>query len=326
MDTAAANRDIKVSVIIPTRNRLQVLQRVIEGLQRQTFTAFEVIIVDDGSTDGTDEWLRGFYQSKPWRVLHSGGVGAAAARNLGALQSRGELLLFLDADTIPASDLVQRHWELHSYRQEKNICLMGKIVMSTELKKLDQIRWCELDLPASKGEDRTISHLKYRTANSSLRRDLFDEVGGFHPGLVAAEDLEFAFRLHAMGVRFYYYDDIVAEHFHPIDLKQYVEKSKTYGQAVAYWYRMSPQLHSQLARRYGLYHPSLPLVAKLRYLLKRVAVNRYTVPLITVFALWVRKKWFNFSDRLYKALFGYYLRREFHRHYHTALCMLGFYC
>lgn len=327
MDPIEVNHNIKVSVIIPTHNRLQVLQRVVSGLRRQNFTDFEVIIVEDGSTDGTLEWLQSSAGLPTnWRVLRTAAAGAATARNQGVGQARGEILLFLDDDTIPQSDLVKRHWQIHQNRQEKNICIMGKIIMSKELMKPDQIRWRELDLPAPPQTDRMISHLKYRTANSSLRRDLFFEAGGFHPGLIASEDLEFAFRLHEMGVRFYYYDDIVAEHFHPVNLKQYIEKGKTYGKAVAYWYRMSPQLHPQLALRYGLYHPSLPSVFKLRYLFKRLTVNGCTVPLIKFLARWLRRIWFGLSDRLYKALFGYYLRREFRRYSHTALCMLGFYC
>jgi glycosyltransferase involved in cell wall biosynthesis len=89
-----------VSVIIPTYNRVNSLRRTLDSLAQQTYPAvrFEVIVVDDGSTDTTPE-IRDL-APLPVRYYRQGNQGAAAARNAGAVEARGELLVFLDDDVI----------------------------------------------------------------------------------------------------------------------------------------------------------------------------------------------------------------------------------
>jgi len=316
-----------ISVIIPTHDRLPVLQRVLDGLQQQDDDGFEVIVVDDASQDGTSEWLdraRDRYRF-PLQVFEAKSRGAAAARNQGVHGARAGLILFLDADTIPSRSLVRRHVEMHRQARDPQLCLMGRIAMSDELKNRQQIRWNELDLHPPKRGLTEIDAPKYRTANSSLSRELFLQHQGFHPGLVASEDLEFALRLARAGVRFYYHDEICAVHHHPMNLAQYLDKGTTYGKAVAYWHRMNPDQHLDLAVRYGLYHPGLPTLDKLRYAVKIALVNRFSIPLVLVLAKAVRRRWLPLSERLYRAAFGFYLRREFHTSFHTAICVLGLY-
>ncbi|MBX7149342.1 glycosyltransferase [bacterium] len=86
-----------VSVIIPTYNRLVVLKRAIESVLCQTHRDFELIIVDDGSTDGTVEFLRTI-EDERLRVISISHAGVSAARNKGITNSRSELVAFLDSD------------------------------------------------------------------------------------------------------------------------------------------------------------------------------------------------------------------------------------
>ena len=91
---------IKISVIIPTHNRVDLLGRAIRSVQNQTYKNIEIIIVSDGSTDGTDEFVNKlkytdnriqFYEYKPSK-------GSNVARNLGIEKSKGEYIAFLDDD------------------------------------------------------------------------------------------------------------------------------------------------------------------------------------------------------------------------------------
>lgn len=87
----------QVSVVIPSFNRLRQVGRAIESAFRQTYQPFEVILVDDGSVDGTCEWVsRVFPSVKILRKLEN--VGGSAARNLGARAAKGDYLAFLDSD------------------------------------------------------------------------------------------------------------------------------------------------------------------------------------------------------------------------------------
>lgn len=304
----------EISVIIPTRDRLEILRRVIDGLARQDldFARFEVIVVDDGSSDGSCDWLRRYSQAAPFYliVLNSGGEGAAAARNRGIEASSGELLLFLDADTIPAANLLRYHLALHG-QERRAECHMGRIEMSRDLMQPGQARWNELRLTADDPASGEITFRRYRTANTSLPRHLVRAAGGFSEKLRAAEDLELAYRLARNGVRFYYHQDLLAVHHHPLPFRAYWDKAAVYGAAVAAWLQQQPELGLELARRFGFDHAGLTWRERLRYLVKRILVNRITVRLLAAVARSSRNWWFAASERLFKAIYGYYLRRSF---------------
>jgi glycosyltransferase involved in cell wall biosynthesis len=97
------NRDVAyrplVSVVIPSWNHREELVECLSSLEAQTYRPFEVIVVDDGSTDGTAARVARVRVSYPFRFIQlMENKGAAAARNLGAKRSEGAFLLFLDAD------------------------------------------------------------------------------------------------------------------------------------------------------------------------------------------------------------------------------------
>src|SRR6185436_8232798 len=93
-----------VSVVIPTFNRRRQLEATLEGLAAQTDlpVAVEVIVVSDGSTDGTDEWLRSGATPLPVVACYQPNSGPAAARNHGIATAEGRLVVFLDDDVVPA--------------------------------------------------------------------------------------------------------------------------------------------------------------------------------------------------------------------------------
>src|SRR3989338_7896786 len=101
-----------ISVIIPTYNHGWALPACLDSLGAQTFQDFEIIIMDDGSTDGTEtivkEYIRSHKEEPRIRYLKIDHRGAPTARNTGARQSRGEFLLFADADLILKADMLQK--------------------------------------------------------------------------------------------------------------------------------------------------------------------------------------------------------------------------
>ena len=86
------------SVVIPTHNRLSLLQRTLASVRRQSHADYEIIVVDDGSTDATREWLAS--NSGSLRVVQESNRGPGAARNVGAREARGEYIAFLDSDDL----------------------------------------------------------------------------------------------------------------------------------------------------------------------------------------------------------------------------------
>jgi glycosyltransferase involved in cell wall biosynthesis len=103
-----------ISVVIAAHNQRDRLRLVLSGLAVQTFSEgqFEVIVVDDGSTDGTGDFLHE-YEQIPIKVipLHTN-VGRCRARNIGIAEARGDLIAFLDGDALPGPDWLAQHWHL----------------------------------------------------------------------------------------------------------------------------------------------------------------------------------------------------------------------
>ncbi len=305
---------LDLSVIVPARDRLAVLRRVIAGVRQQDLDPrhFELIVVDDGGQDGTLAFLQSLAAQLPFTLipLQGGGEGAGAARNRAIAASRGRVLLFLDADTIPAARVLSAHIALHAPDHEP-ACHMGAIEMAAELQSPDQARWHELVLQADQPATSEINFRRYRTANTSLPRDLVLAAGGFDERLPAAEDLELAYRLDRRGIRFYYHPEIVAVHYHPLSLAEYYSKGATYGRAVARWHAACPHDRLELARRFGLYDAGLAWRERCRYALKVLLVNRASVRLLSALARRCRRSWFAVSQRLCKAAYGYHLRRSY---------------
>src|SRR5215472_2869497 len=102
-----------VSVIIPTFNRAGCVVRAIESAAKQTYPAVEIIVVDDGSTDGTAVLLRGFTCSRPFRFIEGhGNEGAPAARNRALALCRGRWVAFLDSDDVWHPRKLERQIEM----------------------------------------------------------------------------------------------------------------------------------------------------------------------------------------------------------------------
>src|ERR1700733_8923703 len=116
-----------VSIIIPTRNRVAFLQQALASIQGQTYTNWETIIVDDASTDGTCEWLRGLRDSRV-QIIHLEEHGErSAARNCGLARAKGEAVLFLDDDDCLEANALSRLSSELEKSPEAIACVGGRM-------------------------------------------------------------------------------------------------------------------------------------------------------------------------------------------------------
>jgi glycosyltransferase involved in cell wall biosynthesis len=309
------NMKPRISVIIPTKNRYSTLKKVLQALEKQDCSrySFEVIVIDDLSTDETPGFLSDFAQrtTLTFSFFPGKGQSAGAARNIGLAKAKGDLVLFLDCDTIPNPDLVRRHLQFQNRLVKTIDCVMGQVRMDPDLEIPNQARLWETELQAANGNPSDVTWWHFRTANTSMKRAACDLVGGFDIRLEASEDTELAYRLSKRGVRFYYDASIMATHYHPMSLEEYLRKGEMYGRAIALWYHSSPELRRTLAWRYGVYAPEFSLVKKLKYFLRGVLVNRVTMHLILFLGKAIRTRWFSLSDRLYQCGYRYRTRKAF---------------
>lgn len=176
---------MRISVIVPVRNRRDLLALALEALDRQTRRDFEVIVVDDGSTDGADQVAAtAIVAGRPVVLLRAHGAGAVAARTLGVEKASGEVLAFTDSDCRPKPD-----WLKHGVAAiEAGADLVNGLTLPDRPV-----------LPLERSVSSATEGL-YPTANMFFRRKALEEVGGFDGG--AAERLGFRHNERARGMGF----------------------------------------------------------------------------------------------------------------------------
>jgi glycosyltransferase involved in cell wall biosynthesis len=192
-----------LSVVIATYQRREKLGRVLAGLAAQTRAGFEVIVVDDGSTDGTTEFLREAHFPFELRVLRQSNAGPGAARNAGVQAARADIVLFLDDDVLPAPGLIDEH--LREHAEHPHTAVIGPLG-SLPRYALPWVAWeqamLEEQYAAMLRGDYQPTFRQFWTGNASVPRTELLAAGGFDAAFRRAEDVELAARLHRRGIRF----------------------------------------------------------------------------------------------------------------------------
>jgi glycosyltransferase involved in cell wall biosynthesis len=234
------------SVIVPTYNRAESLSKVIESLFAQSFQDFEIIVVDDGSTDATESTVEKLQKKSAHALLYfkQQNNGAGAARNLGIKHANGELVLFIDDDVLPIPNLIEEHVSAHKRHSGINIAIVGPVFHAPELKLSPFMRWLDKG-PAfvhSRAEDGAeLDYLCFCTANISLKRHFMLENGVFDEKFRPFfEDIELGFRLKRQGLRIILNKRAVGYHLHVLSLRQYCERSVSAGRSAALFHYKWP--------------------------------------------------------------------------------------
>lgn len=193
----------ELSVLIATHRRRELLRRCLEALAKQTLApeAFEVVIVDDGSNDGSAELVETMRMPFEVRVLRRDKSGKPAALNAAIEAAAGPLCVFLDDDIIAAPELLSEH--LAAHRRDPAALGIGRLIQVPPDSRdwfahAYAVQWNQrYDELAHKALDWTDCY----GGNMSAPRSLLREVGGFAEDLGAIEDLEVGYRLCRAGCR-----------------------------------------------------------------------------------------------------------------------------
>lgn len=230
-----------VSVIIPTYNRLRQLVIVLEALAHDLrgHRDVEVIVVSDGSTDGTDDYLVGGDAPIAVVAVTRRNGGAAAARNAGVAAASGDLIVFLDDDVVPEPGWLMAHVAAHA-QAERDTVVVGPLLTPEGVKLQPWVKWEQVMLykqydAMARGEYEPTPRQFY-TGNASLGRELFLRAGTFDEGLRRAEDVELAYRLGDLGASFDFVFEARARHFASRSYESWLDIARSYGRNdVVFW-------------------------------------------------------------------------------------------
>ncbi|MEA1958777.1 MAG: sugar transferase [Chloroflexota bacterium] len=263
-----------ISVIVPAYNAEETLNECLAALEYQTVSRcdYEVIVVDDGSSDRTAEIAR----SCGVRLIQQRNAGPATARNRGAREACGDLLLFTDADCAPAPDWIERMMEPFldpevvgakgTYRTRQTGLMARFVQLEYEGKYVRMA-----------GQDR-IDFVD--TYSAAYRRDIFLTNGGFDSSFPTAsvEDQEFSFRLARKGYRMVFVPDAVVYHYHDATLWEYWRRKFDIG----YWKALLLRWHPERA----VQDSHTPQVLKFQ-----IGLVGMLIPLLLMAPFWIPARW-----------------------------------
>ena len=200
-----ATRTPLVSVIIPVYNGDRYIVQAVESALRQTFTNLEIIVVDDGSTDRTQQVLQPYFDRI--RYIYQENQGVAAARNIACQLAQGEFLAFLDADDYFLPSKLEKQLACFDHDPALDMVQTGWLMVDETGKDISEMKpWQQapkLDLESF------IIFKCVRPSAMMLRRKWWEKLGGFNDNFPLAEDLDFALRLTLKGCKAVWLEEIL---------------------------------------------------------------------------------------------------------------------
>jgi len=202
-------RQLTVSVIIPTYNRVNYLKNTINSLLNQTNMPYEIIVIDDGSTDGTKEYLEEISQKyKIIKCFYQKNSGPAKARNLGIKKARGNIIAFLDDDEIAHKNWIKVIVE--TFKKFDNIGGVGGPYIEERSKNIYE-KYLKLQFNITNSKN--FKKLPYLGGNTAFCKKVLQEIGGFDEKLIRGEDVDLSFRIRLKGYKIIYNKDMIIYHF-----------------------------------------------------------------------------------------------------------------
>ena len=235
-------------------------------LRQQTQMPFEIVIVSDGSTDGTDEYLPTIEPPPGSKVsIHhecQENLGPAATRNRGVGIAEGELVIFIDDDVVASDRLVQAHVDAHQLLGH-DLVVIGPMLDPVDHRMSPWVRWEQIMLQkqysAMDAGEYEATARQFYTGNASLRREHLVEAGGFDTSFRRAEDVELAYRLDDRGLRFHYENSAVAYHYAERSFEAWKSAAYVYGRNEVIFARDHSRswMMPDMAYKFRNHHPAI---------------------------------------------------------------------
>lgn len=237
------------SILLPTYNRMDILPEVIAAIEQQKDTpSHDLIIVDDGSTDGTKEWLEKHTFSVPVTIIHQPNAGPASARNAAIAAAEGDYLALIGDDTVPDLHWLKSHSDAHKKQLfDPAMIVVGKTMWHDAMKQtpflnyLDTTGW---QFAFDQIEDSNNLPFNYfygsnvSLARSVVRNERFNTSFPYP----AWEDSELGYRLVSAGCRLIYAESALTAHLHITTLSRFAKRQRKAGYCAMVFNQLHPEV------------------------------------------------------------------------------------
>ena len=282
---------IDFSIIIPTFNRKEILKETLRRIFEQDFdrTKYEVVVIDDGSSDGTCEFLKTLKSPINFRFAgFTMSKGRAKARNAAIRMANGKYILMLDDDVWVDNSFIKMHFSTHRLF-DKDVVVLGDYPPALNI---PQTVWnlylFQHHFKISEGLKQNATNLPYyllRTGNISLKREVLEKVGLFDENfnVYGGEDTDLGYRLKKQGYKLVY-REIMGWHYFNADLRSILNKAYQRGSSACLLVKKYPELWKDM-QFHSIFYNNSPLwknVLKfLLYLKIVINLNKILVQLLS---------------------------------------------
>ncbi|MCX8070373.1 MAG: glycosyltransferase, partial [Thermodesulfovibrionales bacterium] len=269
-----------ISLIIPTYNRVNELMRTLSALEQQSLSKeqFEVVIIDDGSTDNTAESVRQFLANTSLDVkyFYQENKKPAAARNLGIKMSQYDLIVFLGDDTTPEKDFLKIHFDTHNLKSiDRKLAVLGYTSWPKEYKVTPFLEFINgygsqfgYDL-IKNGE--IVNFSLFYTSNISISRYLLDKLDHLFDEnfkIAGWEDTDIGYRLQKKGMSILYNINARTYHYHKINILTFCKRQYNIGKFSRLMFNKHPELLEFLnIHRVSKWSRHRPIAYLMKYLI-----------------------------------------------------------
>ena len=219
----------RISVVIASFNSMRTITQCLNSIRDQDHPSYEVIVVDDGSTDGSPEICRSYPMV---RLIRLDRGGPSRARNKGIEEARGEFIAFTDSDCIVRKDWLR---ELERGFLEEAVAGVGGDQVSpkdeSEFGRSVQEFFRAVGFFTDYiNLEKTIGETRHNpSCNVAYRKKVLEEVGGFEEDQFPCEDLEIDLKIRRRGYRLMFNPDAVVAHFRPRSYRAFTRMMSRYG-------------------------------------------------------------------------------------------------
>ncbi|MEO1653571.1 MAG: glycosyltransferase [Bacteroidota bacterium] len=221
---------MKYAIIIPVFNRPEEIKELLQSLSKQTVTNFEVIIVEDGSSDSAEEIVKSFSEHLTIRYFYKENAGQSKARNYGFERAQADYLIVFDSDCIIPPDYLEiidfhirrRELDAHGGPDEAHISF------TPQQKAINYAMTSIITTAGIRGKMKKLSSYQARSYNMGFKKEVFEKTGGFRD-LPVSEDIDLSIRIREAGFKLELIPQALVYHKRRNNFKSFFRQTFNFG-------------------------------------------------------------------------------------------------